>query len=347
MKHSEPELEVWERINRLILYEGRDERLRDCTDDALYESRIKGALCSDDVPKYIALAEEKLNELLTADADCDDSLAVSGEVTGERDDPPLYMKDGDAPFASLMTLRTIEGRIADLRRQTFGREDVPFQAWTDAVEWIRNTAAEAEKPTLEDRERAAKLTRRIENLATQIEELLPGVGCDIEYSERTLRFPVDDGHEKYEEYTVSWSLAGLAARCASLSKATGFEQLAVLRYVLVGEKPTLPRYSVTFQPGNRGGHLHTTFGNKHSPNFRPGGGTITVQFFSPDITHQELRKLHVDIQSVAEGYPDPSEELLLELLREFGPPPRNWSAMMEAWNRRAGEYGIKKRGSSD
>lgn len=227
--------------------------------------------------------------------------------------------------------RLLKPWAEDYREKTFGKPEPPFDAtaWTAAAEWIEDQVVELEKPAGPHRAHQVRSFRYYGRDGSTVEEVqLKGHPAGLEW--RGL-------------VPAIVTLANLARAFHELS---GISQAELVRYVLAGVRPELPRVRI------RG---ETRF-HQLPDGTQISGRRVTVDFLTPDVTWRELRELHRDLRRMwtelgieqATNGPKktprltPKDRRLLDVVGELGGIPDQptgewWEAVDEEWRRRGFE----------
>ena len=226
----------------------------------------------------------------------------------------------------------LSGPVSELRASLFGSpgEKVPFSTYPEAVDWIDREAAA--QPHLESEQRVEILEKQ-KDLARGAEELAAATGmrCQVHLGWETLRY-----YRPGKQWTDSVPVARdpdspiwrLTAGVKELRNRVGLSEPQLVAHVLAGRAIRLHRATMT----------------TNLPN-----GPVTIRFFTPDMTLEDLKAIYQHIRSAWEGedgsggpkrlsehVTDDDRRLASLLLDRWGTgvgekPPASWDEVLGAW----------------
>jgi len=252
--------------------------------------------------------------------------------------------------------RHITSSVEQVRQVFFGSTDVPFSSYEEVATWLEQMGQQQTynlhyeecavnghittyKPTwvVQDPQRdqqSQAIYKQMLELYQQWEELTGEVVVrTLPPKCRYLPYLRRDGKGRLwpEEFPACACsrLAKLYDRSYSMAEATGFSQLSVVMYILMGTKPLLSPFTVRFE-------------RKPSPAFDVVHVQATIKIETPDITDEQWRAIRQEIRQ-AWGIDnttrfDEDDHQLLTIVEQLGGVPQQgkmafWEKAYEEWNR--------------
>jgi hypothetical protein len=252
--------------------------------------------------------------------------------------------------------RHITSSVELVRQVFFGSTDAPFSSYEEVATWLEEMGQHQAytcrykecsvngqitynpKLIVQNPERDQQLQaleRKICELYTQWGELTgEAVPPSFPPKYRYLPYLRRDGKGRLwpEEFPACAGsrLAKLYDRSYSMAEATGFSQLSVVMYILMGTKPLLSPFTVRFE-------------RKPSPTFDVVRVQATIKIETPDITDEQWRAIRQELRQ-AWGIDnttrlDEDDQRLQSIVEQLGGVPQRrgkmtfWEKACQEWNR--------------
>lgn len=269
-----------------------------------------------------------------------DNLAQALLASVKSPDDRMSELTADVLITSDFLADKIRPWVETVREELFHATKPPFATLIEAEQWMES---QSKFPTKEDFTKIYKAQMALEELKlyeghpfrmNAIMRSFSYLGTNGRYKIVYIREPapqdwgVPQMREEASKYApFNW----LENETRIMARATGFTQLSLVQFVLVGTQPLLPRY------------VATGYGNYQA---LPSGEVmqpvrIDVEIRSKDLTFEELRRIYNDYRRIL---PLKKNKMLnrghwevYQLVGEMGPPPGKgtvayWESVRQRWN---------------
>jgi len=293
------------------------------------------------VDKAFTIAGEYLKKPYYYPADVSKAIQLVGRLEpviaelGKKQEN-LFPDLADSLLTSDFLVDKIKSWAELVRVEIFNSQDPPFASLEDMEVWIQAQVNAQPKPTSwPPKMHSLEFLRHNGKRGNaMITEPAPPDWSNPQWRGDTRKFTA-----------LNW----LENETRIMSKATGFLQLSLVQFVLMGTKPILPRYHV----GGITNYHKLPSGEKMRPTH------VTLDIWARDLKFDELQKMYNSyryILGLKRGKSLKEEHLdIVQLVSQKGEPPRGkgvvafWESVKAEWNKKYPdrEYqtwkGIKKR----
>ena len=258
-------------------------------------------------------------------------IVLRSQQTGQAFVPQLTP---DGLIGSDVMTRLIDPEVRSVRKSFFGSEESPFPTIASMADWIEERNGAQKEATPEDDRRANQIFRELRDKVHECERLLcllPGTIRRPSFNYRCLPYiRSDDGKLLVANILVrnDPQLAELVEVSEKLAAVTGFTQVSVVIYILVGTRPLLVPVKLTRTQSNerldeRGG---------------PWRNLVLLEFQGP-VTFDNFLEIYKEIRRDLnlfnkKGLTE-TDRRLLETLRSVKGPRRGrdyWERVRVAWD---------------
>lgn len=229
----------------------------------------------------------------------------------------------DSQLTVYQLLERIQSDVKAIRQQFFNSATPPFSDSAEAISWIeRQSQQDIDKQTSTGKERK-NAYQRMKAIANEY---------GLEFTPSNVNIPINpseqgSGPDKRYLTVKNSHLRKLYNETEALANKTGLRHGDIVRYVLTGIEPTLPRLQIV-----------ATVGTNQMPE-------VTITLKSQDVKYDELWtafKSYRNIMNIKQKERKEESDLrLFQLVQELGGLPSNnkmefWEKVKSEWNRRYG-----------
>ena len=234
----------------------------------------------------------------------------------------------DAAFISKALGKRLEPWAEELREEGFGNPRAPFpEDPTAAAEWI-------ERQSKTDREqwqrRSASVADAMADAQREMERLVGLTGLMVRIEERFVEYIRPDvGYRQMARVFPDTFLERLADETDRVAKKTAFRPEVLTGFVLTGLQPMISR-----------ARIRTTHESCRIPGDFIPCQSVTLEFYTADVTYDEVRTLYAEIREFfgatdKEGLSWPEFDFI-SLVDSMGGPPeqgktRFWEEVQRRW----------------
>lgn len=193
------------------------------------------------VGKYVSAGRFRRSDL----AACIETAASLGRLRAPEAVAVSHRDRLQESLPDTLLPRRYGKRLAKLRRELFGRSEVPFKTYTDAAAWIKSHTGAARPLGTEE---AQQIVQRLQELSGDLTERFEKPVA-ISLSEPALAYLSPDGESTmHVKVPTTGPLQDLKAFTEDVTSQTDLAESTVVAWVLQGQRPASATVEVSFKP---------------------------------------------------------------------------------------------------